>query len=670
MSMKVVEKFPRPVREIENLFIPLSDGCRLAARIWLPEDAETNPVPAILEYLPYRKRDGTAPRDELTHPYFAGHGYASVRVDMRGNGESDGLMEDEYLMQEQEDGLEVIDWLSQQAWCTGKVGMIGISWGGFNGLQIAARRPEALEAIITLCSTDDRYADDVHYRGGALMLDNPAWASTMLSYSAAIPDPALVGERWREMWLERLKAMPLLLENWLSHQSRDDYWKHGSICEDYGAIRAAVYAVGGWADGYTNAIGRMMRHLECPKKALVGPWAHKYPHFARPGPAIGFLKEALRWWDYWLKGADTGIVDEPACTLYIEDAAPPRAYYEERKGAWVRLQEWPGAQSEGESWSFGGGHLSPSRKAVSSTPVEVDSPLTTGRASGVFCAMGVGPDLPTDQRLDDAYSVSEPLEEGFSILGAPTVELEVASDRSCGQLVARLNDVAPDGAVVRVTYGALNLVMRDSREHPEALTPGERYKVRIKLDDIGYRVPKGHRLRLSFSSAYFPLLWPPKEKARLTLFTKDASLWVPVHDGPLLTADPFPPPESARPIRLTELRAADSTWHVEEDAASGRVTTIFAVDSGKHRFEDHGLVVGDSSREEYSVAPNDPSSAMADLTWTYEVARGDVEVRVESHCRLTGNEERFLIEAEQTALENGAEVHHRTWRRKIPRSWV
>ena len=206
----------------------------------------------------------------------------------------------------------------------------------------------------------------------------------MLSYSAAIPDPALVGERWREMWLERLKAMPLLIENWLSHQSRDEYWKHGSICEDYGAIRAAVYAVGGWADGYTNAIGRMMRHLECPKKALVGPWAHKYPHFARPGPAIGFLKEALRWWDHWLKGVDTGIVDEPACTLYIEDAAPPRAYYEERKGAWVRLREWPGDPSEGESWLFGGGLLSRSRKAVSSSPVELDSPLTTGRASGVF----------------------------------------------------------------------------------------------------------------------------------------------------------------------------------------------------------------------------------------------------------------------------------------------
>ena len=140
---------------------------------------------------------------------------------------------------------------------------------------------------------------------------------------------------------------------------------------------------------------------------------------------------------------------------------------------------------------------------MSSTPVELDSPLTTGRTSGVFCAMGVGPDLPTDQRLDDAYSVcfdSEPLEEGFSILGAPAVELEVASDRSCGQLVARLNDVAPDGAAARITYGALNLAMRDSREHPEALTPGERYRVRIKLDDIGYRVPEGHRLRLSLSA--------------------------------------------------------------------------------------------------------------------------------------------------------------------------
>jgi predicted acyl esterase len=209
--MKIVTDFPLKVREIENLWIELSDGVKLAARVWLPEDADEKPVPAILEYLPYRKRDGTIVRDQLTHPYFAGHGYAAVRVDMRGNGDSEGLMEDEYTKQEQDDAVEVIDWLSKQSWCTGKVGMIGISWGGFNGLQVAARKPPALKAVITLCSTDDRYADDIHYKGGCLINENLGWAATMFAYSSRPPDPAIVGERWRAMWLERLENEPFLI---------------------------------------------------------------------------------------------------------------------------------------------------------------------------------------------------------------------------------------------------------------------------------------------------------------------------------------------------------------------------------------------------------------------------------------------------------------------------
>jgi len=213
----------RKVREIENVFIPLSDGCRLAARIWLPEDAEAQPVPAILEYIPYRKRDGSAARDETMHPEVAAHGYACVRLDIRGNGESDGLMHDEYLPQELSDGVEAIAWIAAQPWCSGSVGMLGISWGGFNGLQIAALRPPALKAVITICSTDDRYADDIHYRGGSLLNDNLTWSAAMMAFSSRPPDPALVGERWREMWLERLENMPFLAANWLEHQRRDAF---------------------------------------------------------------------------------------------------------------------------------------------------------------------------------------------------------------------------------------------------------------------------------------------------------------------------------------------------------------------------------------------------------------------------------------------------------------
>ena len=307
MTKAVKTRFPRPVRVIENEWIPLSDGCRLAARIWLPEDVEADPVPALLEYIPYRKGDNTAGPDATRHSYFAGHGYACVRVDMRGSGESDGVLLDEYSPLEQADAVEVIAWLAAQPWCTGAVGMFGISWGGFNALQVAAHRPPALKAIVTVCSTDDRYADDIHYVGGcvlgAYML---SWGSTMLALNARPPDPAVVGERWRDMWLERLEGSPPFVDTWLSHQRRDAYWKQGSVCEDYSAIECAVYAVGGWADTYTNAVLRLLAGLPGPKKGLIGPWAHQYPHDGVPGPAIGFLQECLRWWDHWLKGRGLG----------------------------------------------------------------------------------------------------------------------------------------------------------------------------------------------------------------------------------------------------------------------------------------------------------------------------------------------------------------------------
>ena len=259
------------MRTIPTTWIELADGCRLAARIWLPEDAAQNPVPAILEYLPYRLNDGTAVRDSHHFPYLAGHGYACIRVDQRGTGESDGILEDEYLPQEQSDACEAIAWIAEQPWCTGKVGMIGISWSGFNSLQVAANRPPALGAIVTLCSTDDRYADDVHYDGGCVASDMLQWAASMLGWNAWPPDPAIVGERWRDMWLERMREAPPFIDPWLGHQRRDDYWKQGSVCEDFSRIEAAVYAVGGWADGYTNAIPRLLEGLLGPAQGADRP---------------------------------------------------------------------------------------------------------------------------------------------------------------------------------------------------------------------------------------------------------------------------------------------------------------------------------------------------------------------------------------------------------------
>ncbi len=297
------------IEEIENLWIPARDGARLAGRIWLPKGARVEPVPALLEYIPYRKRDFMRERDEPMHRYFALSGYASVRVDLRGSGDSDGVLDDEYSPVELDDALAILEWIAAQPWCTGDVGMTGISWGGFNALQVAALAPPQLKAIITLCASDDRYGDDAHYKGGCLLNENMQWGSILTLYNALPPDPAIVGGRWRDMWRERLDALKPSPVEWMRHPWRDAFWKHGSVCEDYAAIRCPVYVIGGWADGYTNAVMRLLRGLNAPRKGLIGPWAHMFPHDGVPGPAIGYLQEAVRWWDHWLKGRDDGVMD-------------------------------------------------------------------------------------------------------------------------------------------------------------------------------------------------------------------------------------------------------------------------------------------------------------------------------------------------------------------------
>ena len=290
--MRSVSAFPFRVIEDPDMGIVLSDGCRLSARVWRAEGA--GPVPAVLEYIPYRKRDGTLPRDEIMHPYVAGHGYATVRVDMRGNGDSQGLMADEYTPQELADAVEVIAWLAAQPWCSGAVGMMGKSWGGFNCLQTAFLQPPALKAVVTVCSTVDRFADDIHYKGGCLLGENFGWGTVMLSYSSRPADPALRPE-WRADWLARLEAEPWLAPRWAALQAKDAYWKHGSISEDYARITVPVLSFGGWADNYMNTVSHLVSHLQGPVKGIVGPWVHQYPHVAVPGPQVGFLQLTLRW---------------------------------------------------------------------------------------------------------------------------------------------------------------------------------------------------------------------------------------------------------------------------------------------------------------------------------------------------------------------------------------
>ena len=669
MTIKTIKKFPCKTREVENFWIPMSDGVKLAARMWIPLDAEKKPVPAVLEYLPYRKRDGTIVRDALTHPYLAGHGYAAIRVDMRGNGDSEGVMLDEYTKQEQDDALEVIAWIARQKWCTGKVGMFGISWGGFNALQVAARKPAALKAIITICSTDDRYEDDIHYKGGCLINENLGWAATMLAYSSRPPDPKIVGTKWRKMWLERLKNEPFLIVPWLQHPHRDAYWKHGSICEDWAAIETPALVVGGWNDAYSNAVPRLMKGLRTTRKAIIGPWAHKYPHFAVPEPRIGFLQEALRWWDQWLKGEPTGITRDPDFRYYVMDSYKPGSFPSHIGGRWVGDSFWGFGNVETKKWSLNDNGIGP-REGVEKA-IAISSKQTTGLDGGEYCIIWLGPEFPGDQARDDAQSIifdSPVLVADMDIVGQPAVELDFSVDKPIAFAAIRLNDVWPTGEVSRITYHVQNLCMRESREFPKALEPGKRYRMKIKLDDIAWRVPKGHKLRVSISTSYFPIMWPAPEPVTLTVYTGKSYIHLPIrkeiaNEAPLS----WQQPEAAEPVKVKQLK---KPWHKREtaiDPLSGEARIAIVDDFGSAEIKPHGLVTYSVARENYSILPGDPLSAKMETHWTEEVKRGTWATRTETYTRLTATKTHWIVWGKLEAFEGKKKVFAKEWKEEIER---
>ncbi len=658
------DRLPQPVRELAHTWIELADGTRLSARIWLPEDAESDPVPAVLEYLPYRKHDGTAIRDAVRQPYLAGHGYAAVRVDIHGSGESDGILEDEYTRRELDDACEVIAWLAGQPWCSGAVGMTGISWGGFNALQVAALRPPALRAIMTLCSTDDRYADDVHYRGGCVLAsDMLHWASSMLTWIGRPPDPALLPDSWREVWLDRMERTPPYIEQWLSHQRRDEYWKHGSVCEDYPAIAVPVYAVGGWADGYTNAVFRLLAGLTVPRKGLVGPWAHAFPDDAAPGPSIGWLQECVRWWDHWLKGRETGIMDEPMLCAYVLDSVAPQPSYETRPGRWAGEESWPSPRIE------------TLRIELEAAEPLVHRPVQTlGTEAGVWCAEGQSADLAGDQRRDDALSACfdlEPLAGDVELLGLPAVELDLSADRPLALVCVRLCDVFPDGTAALVTRGLLNLAHRDSHEHPEPLEPGRRYRIKIELDSIAYAVPAGHRLRVAVSSTYWPWAWPSPEPVTLTLH--GGTLELPVRPArPEDAALPaFAHPEHTPALETEQGAQAPDGRSLRRDYATGRVEQHFDYDAGGTvRLVGIDLISGDANHTVYAIAEGDSLSAEVSFRASTGISRGDWSGRAEVEATMRADAEAFHVTTELTATESGEEVFRRRWEHRFPRDHV
>ncbi len=672
--MKPATSLHALVELVELAWIPMPDGRRLAARLFLPKKRE-KPVPVVLEYIPYRRRDGTRTGDDEMHIWFAAHGIAAARIDIAGMGDSEGLVEDEYVKREQDDGLAVIEWLGTQSWCNGNVGMIGISWGGFSGLQIAARRPPRLKAVVTMCSTDDRYACDAHYLGGCLINDNFSWGGAFFNYAVLPPDPLMVGEdRWRDMWRTRIDNHVNFPAIWLRHQRRDEFWKHGSVCEDFGAIECPVFAVGGWLDGYTPAVFRLVENLKAPCKGLIGPWGHKEPQRGVPGPAIGFLQECLRWWEHYLKGEDRGVDRDPAMRLWVQDYAAPQPHFDERPGHWRGFKTWPQKKTDILRLHPDSTALRSRRSSGKNPVLTVSSPLTVGLKAQEWCPYGQGrlaAESATDQREDDGGSLcfdGTPLASAITIMGEVRVHLRVSANRPQAMVAIRLCDVAPDGTSALVSFGLLNLSHRDSHELPSALKPGKFYDVHLDLKPIAQVIPKGHHLRIAVSNSYWPMAWPSPERTTLRIDPAHSRIDLPLVGKAAGSKNvTFAPPEYAEPGPVTVISPPRHTREITQDVESQRTVFHIKGDDGRYVIDEIGTEIASHRAKIYEIGRHDPLSVRTRVECHHEYHREDWHARIETEIEVTCDQTHFHITGQVRTFDNDKPFAHRDFSEKIPR---
>ncbi|MEM0948055.1 MAG: CocE/NonD family hydrolase [Pseudomonadota bacterium] len=650
------------VEETDHLWIPMPDGVRLAARLWLPADARQTPVPALLEYIPYRKADMVRARDERNHPYFAAHGYACLRVDVRGSGDSDGVMADMYADHELSDARHVIEWIAAQPWCSGAVGMFGTSWGGTAALQANIDPPSALKAVIAVCATHDRYEDDIHHMGGCLLTDTFEWGATLPAILAAPPTPN-VGPDWRSIWEDRLARLTFPLENWLREEARGKYWRHGSVKYQTSRLGRPILAVGGWSDRYCNSVMSLVSARPDLVWGVIGPWGHHYPDHGHPGPAIGFQKLALDWWDHWLKDMPK-CSDWPRLRTWLREYDPPSDAIDLRRGSWIESDAW---KKHTRSLSMGLGSDALAATSGDATWTIPDD-LNIGSAAGDTGYFGRYGGLPLDQQADDRRCLgfeTGPFDKETVVFGAPLIRLNLQSSGMHAQLVIRLCDVAPNGSVGLITRTVRNLALDENLDAPDAADPIGGALV-VGFPAVAYRLRRGHRLRVSLSGSYWPLIWPAPGSAHLEM--KSGTLELPVFEGPPTALCHPLPMEADHPARASfvTLAAPRVTRHSNGQSDGRRIEGWHQPYSAVH-YRDTGTTFGFETQATYTIQPPDPYTARADLTHRTVYDRPDGKAEIESSLSATADARSYRVDAALTARWDGGEIASRRWSIAVPR---
>ncbi len=637
----------------------MPDGVRLAARIWLPEDA--GPVPAILEYIPYRKRDMVRARDERNHPYFAAHGYACLRVDMRGSGDSEGWMPDMYAPSELDDARQVLAWIAEQDWCNGRIGMFGTSWGGTASLQAAVDAPQPLKAVIANCATIDRFEDDIHWMGGCILTDTLEWGATLPAILAAPPDAATVGDEWFEIWKRRLAKLTFPHETWLRNNRRGTYWRHGSIRFAVDRLSCPILAIGGWSDRYSNSVMPLVEARPDICRGIVGPWGHHYPDHGEPGPAIGFQELALEWWDHFLGRSESKMPDWPVLRLWRRGFDPPRDRLAKRNGTWIEMAK-PSVRNECRL-HLGDGILTetpPEEHVV----LDVPDDLRHGQCAGDTGYFGRTGGLPLDQTEDDRRALcfeSCPFDREMNILGHVRLEADVTPDALPAQLACRLCDVAPDGKSNLITRTVINLELDDRLDGPCGAVEGMPTRVSLKFPTTAYRIPKGHRMRLALGSSYWPLIWPSAPRSRLAVSTEGAKLMIPLQPEsvrPLKSA--FPPVKDLPVDRKSKSRSEGPLERKPADGSAGGLGSSWRQPPVTLEFEGNGIEFTYGTQVSFDLCADDGQQTECSVAHNIEIRRPDGLACIKTSVSFSASEASAKSTAEITVEWNGVTVANKS----------
>jgi len=647
---------------MESGWIPMKDGIRLAVTLYMPNGGKAGEkFPAVLEYHPYRKDDGTAQRDYELYSYFVRRGYVCARVDIRGFGNSEGVPTDrEYSEQEQLDGLQIISWLAHQPWSNGNVGMMGISWSGFNSLQMAMRHAPELKAIIAVDATAELFHDDVHYMDGMAHVDEFELNMDMAPGMTGAPDYTLD----EKVLGPRFDAPPWSLL-YLKHQHDGPFWR--SPVRPYSEIRIPCFIIGGLLDGYRDSITDMLQQTKAPLKAIVGPWNHTFPHDAVPGPEIEWRAEAVRWWDYWLKGRDTGVLNDPRLVIYVQHWHPPNPNLQNVPGEWRREDSWP-PRDVRDTVFF----PQPNHTLQNTAPATEVHQLKYVPSIGVEAGFWWG-ELLSDPRPVDAFSLvydSAPLREDVAILGRPRALLKASATAPLADWFARLSDVAPDGTVTQITGAGINGAQRESMTERRALEPGRVYPLDIAMHLTSWVFPKGHRIRLAVSNALWPMILPTPYSmtTSLELGGDGSRLILPVVPVKGTPAPAFQPPQPAeqRPDIKSIGYPWPGEWTLERDEANQKATVRW---KGKAETDYPWGKEIDYENLVYDVDDAHPeTSAVHGEAESIFTLKGR-ELRWRGHLSVTTDQKNFYYKYTRELLKDGRMLKQKTWEETIPRDY-